>query len=73
VFSADTRTRFPLLRIVNWFEWRKVETEVHAVVDWRITVDPGVRTAFLAAMTGGFHLGPAVSSTAASPGCQTPP
>jgi Glycosyl hydrolase family 26 len=73
VFSADTRTRFPLLRIVNWFEWRKVETEVHAVVDWRITVDPGERTAFLAAMTGGFHLGPAVSSTAASPSCQTPP
>ena len=43
VLSADTHARFPLLKIVNWFEWRKFESEVNAVVDWRIAADPGLR------------------------------
>jgi hypothetical protein len=72
VFSADTRSRFPLLRIVNWFEWRKYETEVSAVVDWRITADPASRASFLGAMANGFGLGPAVPKVTPAPGCPTP-
>ncbi len=72
VLSADTRTRFPLLRIVNWFEWRKTEAEVDAVVDWRIVADPALRAAFLAALTGGFELGPAVPVGSSTAGCPTP-
>jgi len=44
-------------------EWRKQEAEVNAVVDWRITADPALRTAFRGAMTDGFALGPAVPAT----------
>jgi len=36
VFSDETRERLPRLRMVNWFEWNKSESEVGgAVVDWR--------------------------------------
>ena len=72
VFSADTRSRFPLLRMVNWFDWRKLETEVNAVVDWRITADPALRASFLAAMTDGFQLGPAVPKAPPAQGCSQP-
>jgi Glycosyl hydrolase family 26 len=72
VFSADTRSRFPLVRMVNWFDWRKFETEVNAVVDWRITADPALRASFLAAMTDGFHLGPVVPKTAPVGSCSSP-
>jgi hypothetical protein len=63
VFSAETAARFPALRMVNWFEWRKQESEVNAIVDWRISEDASLRSAFLAALGDGFALGPAV------PGC----
>jgi len=70
VFSPSVRTNFPLLRLVNWFEWRKQEAEVKAVVDWRITADPALRTAFRGAMTDGFALGPAVpASVPVASGC----
>lgn len=72
VFSADTRSSFPLLRIVNWFEWRKFEPEVNAVVDWRIAAEPTTRAAFLANMTDGFSLGPAVPRGTRPEGCSTP-
>ena len=72
VFSVESRSRFPLLRIVNWFEWRKFEKEVDAVVDWRITADAGLRASFLAAMTGGFRLGPAVPEAAPAQDCSKP-
>ena len=72
VFSTETRGRFPLLRMVNWFEWRKAESEVGAVVDWRITADPALRTAFLGSLGDGFELGPAVPAGPAAPGCVNP-
>jgi hypothetical protein len=67
VFSAEGRRRFPLLRLINWFEWRKYEAEVDAVVDWRITADDGLRARFLAAMTNGYRLGPAVAAASDCP------
>jgi hypothetical protein len=72
VFAADARSRYPFLRLVNWFEWRKQEAEVGAVVDWRITADPALRDLFLAAMADGFRLGPAVPPGATGPGGQVP-
>jgi glycosyl hydrolase family 26 len=61
VLSPKTRARFPRLRLVNWFEWRKNEAEVGSVVDWRISVDPKLRASFLAAVDNGFDLGPVVA------------
>ena len=58
VFGTQASVRFPWLRMVNWFEWRKTEAEVDAVVDWRIAADPTLRTAFLAALGGWVHPGP---------------
>jgi hypothetical protein len=72
VFAADARSRYPLLRLVNWFEWRKHEAEVGAVVDWRITADPALRDLFLASMANGFRLGPAVPPEDPGPGGQVP-
>ena len=69
VFGTQISARFPRLRMVNWFEWRKTEAEVGAVVDWRIAADPTLRAAFVAALGEGFTLGPAVPSIAAGPGC----
>jgi hypothetical protein len=72
VFAPATRDRFPLLRLVNWFEWRKLEPEVDDVVDWRITADPALREAFLAALGEGFRLGPAVPAPESLEGCPEP-
>jgi len=72
VFAPGTRSRFPLLRLVNWFEWRKHEAEVDATVDWRITADASLRASFLAALTDGFHLGPAVAAAEPPEGCAGP-
>jgi len=71
-FSAEGRSRFPLLRLINWFEWRKSEAEVDAIVDWRITAEAGLRARFLAAMTDGYRLGPAVPEAAAASDCPAP-
>jgi len=73
VFAADTQTRLPLLRMVNWFEWRKTETEVNAVVDWRIMADPALRATFVALASGGqFELGPVVAPGTVTNGCAGP-
>ncbi len=72
VLSPETRAAFPLIRIVNWFEWRKFESEVNADVDWRIAADDTTRSAFLAAMTDGFRLGPVVSQPTLTEGCPAP-
>lgn len=47
-FAADLHERLPWLRMINWFEWRKRETEVGAVVDWTVTRDDAIRDRFVA-------------------------
>ncbi|HET8784419.1 MAG TPA: glycosyl hydrolase, partial [Candidatus Limnocylindrales bacterium] len=42
VFSDATRTGFPRLGMLNWFEWRKQESEVGRVIDWRLASDPAL-------------------------------
>jgi hypothetical protein len=59
VLDRATLVRYPELRLVNWFEWRKFEAEVDDVVDWRITGDSGLMQAFIEAADGaGFEFGP---------------
>jgi hypothetical protein len=48
VFSEETHERFPQLKMINWFEWKKYEIEINDDVDWRAAGSPAVRDAFLA-------------------------
>ncbi len=42
VYGAATRDRFPLVKLVAWFDVRKYESEAGGVVDWRASSDPAV-------------------------------
>jgi hypothetical protein len=46
VFAPDLLTRFPRLKLVDWFEWNKYEPEIGAHVDWTVTRKPETRSAF---------------------------
>lgn len=48
VFSAETHRRFPQLKMINWFEWRKFEIEINDWVDWRAAGAPAIKDAFVA-------------------------
>jgi hypothetical protein len=49
VFSTETARAFPDIKMINWFEWRKPESELGgAVVDWTATLDPIIRVPFVA-------------------------
>lgn len=48
VFSAETRDAFPRIGMINWFEWRKHEPEVDAIVDWRMAGDGELGRSLLA-------------------------
>ncbi|WP_234709686.1 glycoside hydrolase family 26 protein [Mycolicibacterium cosmeticum] len=52
VFSAETRQRFPQLKMINWFEWRKFEIEINDWVDWRTAGAPAIKNAFVADLPG---------------------
>jgi len=47
VFGASTRTEFPRIGMLNWFEWRKEESEVSRVIDWRLGSDPAMARSLL--------------------------
>jgi hypothetical protein len=48
VFSEETHQRFPQLKMINWFEWKKYEIEINDYVDWRSAGSPAIRDAFVA-------------------------
>ena len=54
VFSADTRERFDRIGMINWFEWRKDEPEVGAVIDWRLGSNPELGRSLLDAVGDGW-------------------
>jgi hypothetical protein len=54
VFSTDVRARFPRLRMINWFEWRKDEPEVGTVIDWRLSDDPVLAQSLLGELPAGW-------------------
>ena len=58
VFSPATHQQFPLLKMINWFEWDKQEIEVKGRVDWTVSNTPAVREAFTAALPEWFQYGP---------------
>ncbi|MDR6640048.1 glycosyl hydrolase [Paenarthrobacter nitroguajacolicus] len=58
LFSPATHQQFPLLKMINWFEWDKDEIEVKGRVDWTVTNTPAVREAFTAALPEWFQYGP---------------
>jgi hypothetical protein len=56
VFSDATRTSFPRIGLVSWFEWRKEEPEVGTVIDWRLGADPELGRALLDGVPDGWLL-----------------
>lgn len=48
VFADQVHDQFPMLKMINWFEWNKDEVEVGGVVDWRTLHSPTTRPAFVA-------------------------
>ncbi len=64
VFGAQTHAQFPNLKMINWFEWDKNETEVNGRIDWTITNTPAIRDAFTAALPDWLQYG---SGTNCSP------
>jgi hypothetical protein len=54
VFSQATRDDFPLVRMINWFEWRKEEPEVGRVIDWRISADADLAQSLLDGVPDGW-------------------
>jgi hypothetical protein len=71
VFGAEIAQRLPAIKMINWFEWRKPESEVNdALVDWSVTLDPALGQAFTAELdTQRFLFAPA---TAAMRSAQAP-
>ena len=56
LFDPRIPTEYPLLKMINWFEWNKNEVEVTAVVDWRSAGTPAVAEAYLADLPEWFQL-----------------
>jgi hypothetical protein len=54
VFSDRTRQEFPRIGMINWFEWRKQESEVGKVIDWRLAADPALARSLLDATPAGW-------------------
>lgn len=48
VFAEEIPTEYPMIKMVNWFEWEKYEVEINDVVDWRAADSPQTREAFQA-------------------------
>jgi hypothetical protein len=48
VLSEDNASRFPQLKMVNWFEWDKFEPEVGGDVHWSVANDAVIRKDFVA-------------------------
>ncbi len=54
VLGDQTRTTFPRIEMINWFEWRKRESEVDRVIDWRLGSKPELARELLAGVTPGW-------------------
>ncbi|MHA7145302.1 glycoside hydrolase family 26 protein [Arthrobacter sp. TmT3-37] len=58
VFAPTVQERFPQLKMVNWFEWNKMEPEVGAPVDWTVLENDTTRTSFTSALPDWYHYAP---------------
>ncbi|MEP9380807.1 glycoside hydrolase family 26 protein [Nocardioides sp. KR10-350] len=50
VYAADLPEELPQLKMINWFEQKKQEVEVHDVVDWAATRSDAVRDRYVDAL-----------------------
>src|SRR5438270_6862090 len=57
VIDERVAEQLPRLKLISWFEWRKNETEVNAVVDWRISADPDLASTLRETLAGSHWLG----------------
>ncbi len=55
LFDPRIPTEYPLLKMINWLEWKKNEVEVAAVVDWRSAGTPAVAEAYIADLPEWFR------------------
>jgi hypothetical protein len=46
VYDPKNISRFPMIKMINWFEWRKHEGETKSEIDWTVTFDAGMARAF---------------------------
>ena len=51
--------------MIDWFEWRKFETEVGGIIDWRLGADPTLSETLLAEVPPGWLLYAPIGSNAA--------
>ncbi|MEE4025750.1 glycosyl hydrolase [Gordonia sp. PKS22-38] len=62
VFAADIPDRFPELKMINWFEWKKYEIEIDDTVDWRAAGSPVVHDEFVHSLPDWFRYAEAVDA-----------
>lgn len=62
VFSDRTHERFPQLKMINWFEWHKYESEIDADIDWRASGSPEIAEAFRADLPSWLDSGQAAGN-----------
>ena len=58
LFSPAIPAGYPQLKMINWFEWDKNETEIKGRVDWTVTDSAEVRDAFTSALPDWLKYGP---------------
>ena len=46
IFLPDLAVEYGQIKMINWFEWSKQESEVQAIVDWTVTRDPELLVQF---------------------------
>jgi hypothetical protein len=54
LFDPAIPREYPELKMINWFEWDKLEVEVKDNVDWTVAQDPTVRDAYIADLPSWF-------------------
>jgi hypothetical protein len=47
VFNPQNIDRFPKIKMINWFEWRKYENETKSEIDWTVTYNADMAKDFL--------------------------
>jgi hypothetical protein len=66
LFSEQLPARFPQVKMINWLERERDESEAAGKVDWRVTTSPQIRGAFVAALPSWLQYGPAETCRPAS-------
>ena len=47
VFNSQIKKEFPGIKMINWFEWRKFESEIGGIIDWTVSYKPELTQAFV--------------------------